>query len=126
VVAARLAGVDVLELLTIVNVIHAANPDDAALDNMMITTMLMAGDNEGVIERLYDRAQNTPSLHTEFVNGLGDQALWAWQTFEDGHFAALIVLDRGEFTVVAALLDESSDEQDIQPSMSVLASKLIR
>lgn len=126
VVAARLAGVDVLELLTIVNVIHAANPDDAALDNMMITTMLMAGDNEGVIERLYDRAQNTPSLHTEFVNGLGDQALWAWQTFEGGHFAALIVLDRGEFTVVAALLDESSDEQDIQPSMSVLASKLIR
>ncbi len=126
VVAARLAGVDVLELLTIVNVIHAANPDDAALDNMMITTMLMAGDNEGVIERLYDRARNTPPLHTEFVNGLGDQALWAWQTFEGGHFAALIVLDRGEFTVVAALLGESSDEQDIQPSMSVLASKLIR
>jgi len=126
VVAARLAGVDVLELLTIADVIHAANPDDAALDSMMLTTMLMAGDNEGVIERLYDSAQNTPSLHAEFVDGLGDQALWAWQTFEGGHFAALIVLDRGEFTVVAALLGESNDEQDIQPSMSVLASKLIR
>ena len=126
VVAAQIAGVDALELLALADVIQAANPDDAALDRMMITTMLMAGDTEGVMTHLYDSAQNIPALHTEFVDGIGEQALWVWQTFSSGHFATLIVLDQGEFTVVAALLGENRDEQDIQSSMSALASKIVR
>ncbi|MCX6046808.1 MAG: hypothetical protein NT075_17015 [Chloroflexi bacterium] len=125
VVAAKLTGGDASELLQIADLIHAANPENDAIDPNILEAMIAAGDGEGVLEQFDENAQGSQTLHTELIENLQNKALWVWQTYENGHFAALIAYDGSEFSLVAALLGQEADEAAIQAKATILIQQAV-
>ncbi|CAN5425078.1 hypothetical protein BH10CHL1_BH10CHL1_41730 [soil metagenome] len=125
VIAAKLTGDEASELLQIADIIHAANPENDVFDPDILKTMIAAGDGEGLLEQLDEGAQGSQTLHTEFVKNQQNKALWVWQTYEGGHFAALIAYDNSEFSLVAALLGAEADEDAVQAKAKILIQQAV-
>ncbi len=120
VVAAKLSGSATDELLQIADIIHAANPENDPFDPSLLKAMVASGNGEGLLKQLAERAQGSQTLHTEFVDKWEEKALWVWQSYEGGHFAALLAYDGSDFTLVAALLGQEADEAAVQAKAILL------
>lgn len=125
VVAARLNGATISELLPFVQHVLNENPQSRADDMIKLYTHLTAGLYDEVIPLLAENAAQSATIDSEPISGIGDDGLWLWQKIPGGYFALLLVRTGDELGVVAALLGEQVEALTVLDYAVIIARRLV-
>lgn len=120
----RLSGARILELVRIVNLLHAANPDADNTPVLILQTRIAAGDWDNVLDSFSTLAPDNKNVHMENVDTFGDKGLWIWRHATTKNYAALVIQDKGSFVVMEALMDQKITEPAAKEAMEAAMKKV--
>lgn len=120
---------DWFDLILLVQVLAAADPERADASFDALYAAYESGDVTPVLPLLYENAQADPSFKaTEMPLPDDDprnEMLWLWQTLEDGYFSLLISRQGMDFDLVAARLGAGMTEKTVLGYSQVVLGKLV-
>lgn len=122
--AARLKGLETMELLRAANILRGAKPDGDVTPYLLLKTRLAAGDWEGLLKSFEELPQGAPDVHVEKEDRFGEEGLWIWRAADLENYAALVVREKDSFVLVEALVNKKITEAAAKESMLAAAGKL--
>ena len=119
---------DWFDLMLLVYVVGAANPQLADASVHELYGALTTGDFPDVLALLYRNAQADPSFKATKISPAEghahDELLWLWQTVDDGYFSLLIGRQGTDFDLVAARLGNWVTEKTVLGYSQVVMEKM--
>ena len=119
---------DWFDLILLVQVVGAANPERADASFDALYGAFNSGDFSDVLTWLYQNAQADPSFQATKIalaeDNPRDEMLWLWQTVDDGYFSLLIGRQGTDFDLVAARLGSGVTEKTVLGYSQVVLEKI--